>query len=112
MTEKWRPDPTGPPLPEEFDQMRQVAVLPLGPDWFERQGVPMKEAEIEDGWTLLHGTIKTGAGTFVVIGAPGDDAVGLWADKRLAPQAAVDALEAAMEHGAGATVFDATQLSQ
>ena len=72
----------------------------------------MKEDEIEPGWPLLHGTIKTDAGTFVVIGAPGDDAVGLWADKELEPQAAVDALEAALEHGATATTFDETQFSE
>jgi hypothetical protein len=60
---------------------------------------------------LLHGTIQTDDGTFVVVGAPGADAVGLWAPKSLSPQEAVDALEAAMEHGAASTVFDPTEIS-
>lgn len=109
---KWTTDPAGPPLPEGFFDMRQVATLPLTPDWFESQGVAMKAEEIEPGWPLLHGTIKTDAGTFVVIGNQRDKPVGLWADKSLTPQAAVDALATAMEHGAEPTnVIDETPWS-
>lgn len=103
---KWTTDPSGPALPEGFSDMRQVATLPLSPDWFESQGVAMKEEDIEPGWPVLVGMIQTDTGTFVVIGNRGDKLVGLWADKSLTPQAAADALAAAMEHGATARVID------
>jgi hypothetical protein len=103
---KWTSDRDGPAVPDEFFGMREVAVLPLGPDWFESKGVAMREAEVEPDWPLLYGTIRTDAGMFVVVGAPGADAVGLWAPKDMTPQEAADGLEAALEHGATPTVFD------
>jgi hypothetical protein len=106
MAKPWTSDPNAPAVPDEFFQMRQVAVLPLGPDWFEGQGVAMKEEEIEDNWPLLYGTIRTDAGTFIVVGTPGADSVEVWASRDMTPQEAADELEATLEHGAESTVFD------
>ena len=99
MTEPWMP-------PENFSEMRQVAVVPVSPDWLESHGVPMQEAEVEPGWPLLHGTVQTDVGAVVMIGAAGDDAVGLWAHQDVTPQQAVDGLEAVLQHGTTPTVFD------
>lgn len=100
MSQNWTTDQTDEALPPEFEQMRQVGALPLGPDWFEARGVPMREADVEPGWPLLHGVVRTASGPLLVIGAPGDDGVGLWAMNGTTPQAAFDALETAMGHGA------------